>query len=478
MRKVLLISCLLLITTKLFAQQFSQYNTGTLYDSFENPSQRSFIPDSSRQYASNFLFPNIDASFYLTGDAQQTLKTRLIDYHYQNSALQIGNGNKFNYVNVNANAYTVMFKIFTSLNGDAELGFFSQTKLEGSGAFTDESIALLNGSDGFKDGTYNNILNSNYHDQVYNVYGTSYREQITKQFAFGIKFGYVSGISTQNVKIDQSSVFFDKTADTAALTLQGTNRKTASVNFNPLRNPGLDVSIGTTYKTQDAFIIQANVKDLGFIHWNTGAETFDFDNEQSIYDLTSPAREDNVFTVYKHIIVQGKTVQSFTTPLDGRGELSASKLFWVDDDYTVKYSPTLIASKELFYNGFTAALVNPVQYRNYTVSVTTSYNDMRLFDFGGQFMIKSPNAEFFIGSDRIFQSGRMFVASVLKNQNQVNEMGSFTGSSLFIGFSLKFGQVIEHPMNASTIPMGDQKGFLGRLWDKVFNPNAGQIRNN
>jgi hypothetical protein len=31
--------------------------------------------------------------------------------------------------------------------------------------------------------------------------------------------------------------------------------------------------------------------------------------------------------------------------------------------------------------------------------------------------------------------------------------------------------VIEHPMNASHIPMGEEKGFLGRLWDKLFKPS-------
>jgi hypothetical protein len=36
-----------------------------------------------------------------------------------------------------------------------------------------------------------------------------------------------------------------------------------------------------------------------------------------------------------------------------------------------------------------------------------------------------------------------------------------------MGFSLKFGPVVEHPMNASSIPTGE-KGFLGRLWGRWF----------
>jgi hypothetical protein len=477
MKRFLFIFCILLFTSRLFAQQFSQYNTGTLYDSFENPSQRSFIPDSSRQFASNFFFPNIDANGYFTGNAQQTLKDRLFSQYYNNKSLVIENGPKYNHAYGNANVYLFMFKIFGSLNGNTELGFSAQTKFEGRGVVTDQSVALLNGSFSFKDGNYMDLFNSNYRYQLYNIYGITYREQITKKLAFGIKLGYVSGMNEENVNINNSNVFFDKKADTAELKLAGTNQKTSSFSVNPFHNPGLSVTIGTAYKTRDAFLIQANIKDFGFIHWSTGAETFYIDNSATIFDLTSPQRENNVVSTYKHVIEQGKKVHAFNTPLNGVGELSVNKQFWLDGDYKVKYSPTLIASKELFYSGFTATLINPVQYKNYTVTATASYNDLRLLYFGGQFMVKSANAEFFIGSDRLAQSGRIFL-STLGSRKEINQSGSFSGTSLFLGFSLKFGHIIEHPMNASTIPMGDEKGFLGRMWDKVFNPNAGLLKNN
>src|ERR1700760_2527827 len=102
MKRILLVFCVLLAAEKGFSQQFSQYNTGTLYDSFENPSQKSFITDSSRRYASNFFVPNFNANFFLTGDAQSTLVSRAFGGKYDNSALQIGAG-KYNYANVSAN---------------------------------------------------------------------------------------------------------------------------------------------------------------------------------------------------------------------------------------------------------------------------------------------------------------------------------------------------------------------------------------
>jgi hypothetical protein len=135
-------------------------------------------------------------------------------------------------------------------------------------------------------------------------------------------------------------------------------------------------------------------------------------------------------------------------------------------------------SKELAYNGFTGGLVNPVYYKDYSLSVITSYNDMKLFDFGLQFMYKTENAEFFIASDRFPQS-ISFLEANLKSQSAINSTGAFSGGDLMIGFTLKFGDVIEHPMNANNIPMGDDnKGFLGRIYQSIFHPHAGTIQNN
>jgi hypothetical protein len=471
MRKILLVFCLILFTSKLFAQSYAQYNTGTLYDSFENPSQKSFTPDTSRYYAFNFLVPNFNLNFSLTGDAQQTLKNRYINNNYTNSALDIGPGTKYNNVIANANVYSIMFKVFGSFDGNTELGFFTDTKLDGRGAFTDESIALLNGSTNFPANSYTNIFNSRYSYQMYNEFGFTYREQVTKQLAFGFRIASVSGMSAENINIQHSSITFDKAADTAALRLQGTDRK-AGFSKLPFSNPGLDVSIGTTYRTHDAWIIQFNLKNLGFIHWNKDAETYDFNSETGIDDLTSSQRESNVYNAASDGVTQQGTriEKAFNTPLDGTFEGSISKSFLLSDDETnLRYAPTLIASKELFYNGFTAALVSPIQYQNYSLALVTSYTNQNLFKVGSQFMIKSYNGEFFIGTNDEAQTIGLLETG-LKDKSQAMKGGSFTGTDITFGFSIKFGPVIEHPMNASTIPMGE-KGFLGKLWDKLFKPS-------
>lgn len=479
MKKTLFILFLLFSTSKIFAQSFAQYNTGTLFDSFENPAQKAFVTDSSRKFAFNLFVPNFDGNFSLTGDVQQTLKSRLFNTDYNNKALVIGAGNHFNYLLANANAYAIMFKMFSSFEGNSELGFFANSKAEARGVFTDESIALFNGEGSFANNSYDNVLNSKYQYQIYNSVGMTYREEVTKQLALGFKLGYVAGYESGRVNIDQSSLSFDQAAGTANIALQGESERTGLENTKPFKNPGVTFSMGSIFKTWDGFIIQANIKDLGFIHWTRFVDKYSFNNVDEITDLVSSEREKAVYNAYDDIISTGKTQDTtYNTPLDGRAELSVSKMLWANDDMSLKYTPTLIASKELFYTGFIAALVNPITYNNkYTLTFTGSYTDTKLFNLGVQFMVKSPNAEFFIGSDRLTNSMNLLSAAG-KNQAAINAIPAFTGGDITLGFSIKFGDVIEHPMNASVIPMDPDKGLLGRLWDKIFRPNGDQIRNN
>ena len=147
MRIFLSVFCLL-FTFQAFGQQYSQYNTGTLYESFENPAVQSFIPDTSRRIAFNLFIPNVTGNFYLTGNAQSPLKSRAFNGRYNDSYLRIGE-NAFNRVNANANVYLVMLRVFRSLNGNADMGFSVQTRMESRGLISDESIGIFNGAKTF-----------------------------------------------------------------------------------------------------------------------------------------------------------------------------------------------------------------------------------------------------------------------------------------------------------------------------------------
>jgi hypothetical protein len=480
MNKILIFFCLIFLSISASAQQFSQYNTGTLFDSFENPSQRSFIPDSSRQLAFNFLIPNFDVNTYLTGNMQPGIKSRLFskNAYYNTDKLKIGQ-NKYNHFNANINAYSIMFKVFTSLNGDVEMGFSAQTKVESRGLFSDESLALLNGASDFPKNEYSNIFNDSYSYQAYHQIGFSYRERINNKIALGFKISGLLGIQYQKINITESQINFDRTDPsnpTAVLALKGRyydsyipGQMTSHDYLPTFRNPGAAISLGASYKTDDHITVQANVKDLGFIHWSKRSSIYNFDNSEPLNDLASAHREDTIYNRTHKLLKNNGVVQSFTTPINGRAELSATKSYWLGDNNTLKYSPTLIASKELFFTGFTGALVNHFQLGLCTATLTTSYDDMKFFNVGAQFMVKSPNVEFFIGTDRLINTGRLVLAS-LQNATQISHEGNYTGGDLYLGFTLKFGHVIEHPMNASTIPMGE-KGFLGRLFGRLFKTN-------
>lgn len=474
MKKYLFFLFLLFFTVKIFAQQFSQYNTGTLYDSFENPAQKGFITDSSKMFASNFLVPNIDANFFLSGNSQTTLKSRAFLNKYNNAALLINQG-KNNQINANVNAYWIMFKMFASFNGDQEMGISAQTKIETRGLYSDESIALFNGTQSFNNGSYDNVFHDNFLYQAYNQISFTYKEKFNKQFSFGMKLGLLLGVHYQKLNITNSSVVFDKVLDAANLALAGTYQESyvpgntsQTRDFLPtFRNPGASITIGAMFKTEDKFTLQANIKDMGFIHWSSLSSVYNYNNSAIIRGLSTAAREDSIYRKVSSIVHNNGVVKSFNTPVNGRAELSVMKSFWLDDDKMFKYSPTLIASKELFYPGFTGALVNPIQYKKYNLTLITTYDDLKIFNLGAQFMLQTPNFEFFIGSDKIAQTGSFFYQGLSKN---VSSNGSFSGSDFFLGFSLKFGPIIEHPMNASSIP-GGEKGFLSRFFGRLFKTN-------
>jgi hypothetical protein len=470
MKKFLFIIFFLVLCFRVSAQRFSQYNTGTLYDGFENPAQRTFTPDSSRKFAFNLFIPNFNADVTLMGNVQAALKQRAFLRTYDDSKLTIGKGN-INRANINFGGYSVMAKLYTSLNGDQEIGVFAQSKFEARGVFTDESIQMFADNTGFKNQDYDNIFNNRYNYQAYHQFGVTYRENVNDQFALGIKLSGLLGIIYNKVNVNESHITFDRANDLAYLSMHGNyyasfepGKFTSHDILPTFKNPGAAISLGATYLTDEKIKLQWNLKDLGFIHWNKKSVVGEFNNTAVINGLSERGTEDSIYNATEALVQQNGVRKSFTTPTDARFEFSAAKTYWVDG-ISSKYTPTLILSKELFYTGFTAAMVNHVQYNNFVATATFSYDDMKQFNLGGQLMIKSPNAEFFIGCDRLPQTAVLASNAISKPSSYSNS--AFSGANFFMGFSLKIGQVIEHRENASTIPMGE-RGFLARLWGRLF----------
>ncbi|MFD0794168.1 DUF5723 family protein [Mucilaginibacter litoreus] len=479
MKYFLLVVCFLSLSIKTFSQQFSQYNTGTLYDSFENPAQTTFVPDTSRYIAFNFFIPNFGSNFYLTGNGQVPLKSRAFTGRYVTDNLVIGQ-NKFSRAKVDANAYLGMLRIFKSLDGNQEIGFSIQTRAEGKGLFTDETLLLLNGTSAFDtDQPYAEVLNSNYRYQAYHQLSFAYREKFSKNFALGFKLSALLGIQYQRLRIDHSYLTFNSADNSADLALQGdyrisyTSGKFSKHDLLPsFRNPGASISIGTLIRTRDNFNIQANIKDLGFIHWSGKSTISQFNTAATVPNINGTRLEDRLYATAYDIVRSADKKSGFVSPTNAKAELSANKSYWLNDDKTFKYSPTLIVQKELFYADYTAALSNPFQYKNFTGTVVAAYNNYKIFSTGLQLMLKSPNAEFFIGSDRVIQTGSV-IGAARKSDGQIYKNASYTGADFFMGFSLKFGYVIEHPMNTSRIPLGEKPGLIKRMWNSITGKDNG-----
>ncbi|GAA4085906.1 hypothetical protein GCM10022392_03520 [Mucilaginibacter panaciglaebae] len=450
-----------------------------MYDSFENPSQRAFIPDTSKQIAFNFFIPNLNANFFVAGNGQQALKTRAFHSYYNTANLVTGQG-AYNHLNANFNDYTIMLKVFTSENGDQEMGLALNTRFEGRAIATDETISFFNGFTKFPQDVYANVFNSNYKSQVYHQLSFTYREQIDKRTAIGFKLSALAGIDYHQLNITQSSATFNKTADQARLALQGSYRANSNKdesNFDQIFpifiNPGASVSFGLTYFDESGFKWQGNIKNLGFIHWGSKSNTNTFNGSALINNFSSADRESIIEHSIDSLTQGGQRKHGFITPTNGLLELSINRTYWLDDEGHIKFTPTLIGSKELFYNGFTAALVAPIQLGKHNLALTSSYNELKLFNLGFQYMKKSDDAEFFIGSERLFATGS-FLNAAFKSGSQgtmsqaKTPPTAFTGMDFYIGASLKFGPLIERKMNSSGIAPAGDKGFFGKLWDGLF----------
>jgi hypothetical protein len=471
MNKILITVMLSMVSLSGFAQRFAQYNTGTLFDSFENPSQGAFIPDSSRRFAFN-LIPNFNVNTYLVGNSQYPLKSRLFSGNYNTEAITIGQGNYSN-VLAHVNVYVGMFKMFTSLSGKQEVGVSYQIKANGRGHVTDETLALFNGVQPFVQPNYYDLFNGNAFYESYNQFSTTYREKVTRNFSVGIKLSLLSGIAYNRAKIVNSSLTnINRAAGTADFALNGIFQSTYRLgNFQKrdllptFKSPGASVSLGTTYIAPGGIILQGNIKDLGFIHWSDDAVTYRFNRTARLRDLNSGLRERRVNDALTSILESTPTNEAFTKPIVGRAEISAAKKFQFG---MVTYMPTAIISRQVYGLGTAAALVNNIQFAGFGTTVSGIWNEDKLFDLGLQVMYKTPNVEFFVGSEQLTRSFNLLSASN-DNIDAINKTMSHSGGNIYLGFSFKFGKLIERWKGESYYQNGAEQGPLGRAWQKAFN---------
>ncbi|MGI4727517.1 MAG: DUF5723 family protein [Janthinobacterium lividum] len=464
--KFLLALFLLFIVFNANSQQLAQYNTGTLFDSFENPAQRAFIPDSSRQFAFNFFVPNTSANAVFNGNGRQSLLSLINHGTYNSSTLTNGFGSQ-NTFNVNTNTYWFMLKIYTRLNSDQEWGISAQTQADSHGNFTDETLLLLDSYKNFDNGNSNsNIFNGRFNGEAYHQFSLTFRQKVSPEIAFGVKLSGLLGVYYNQFNINKSGFYVDKNSNEASLFLQG-NYTTSNLHqfakkdLLGLKNPGAAVTFGMEAQLDNGILVQGNIKDLGFIRWHN-TSIIDFDGTETINRISRTRNNsDRILTEVDSLVAQNASSHAVYKAINSRADVSISKKYNLGlEDFYV--TPTLLVSKNLFYNGLNSAFINHFNYKSLWFTALASYNNLGDWNAGAQLMIKSPNAEFFIGTDQLFRSTKFF--------DETN-VAYRSGVSAFIGFSAKFGHLIEHPAAASYIPMGNERGFFNRLWLGIFKHN-------
>ncbi len=466
MRTIALVYIMLAVfNNQLKAQQFALYHTGTLYDSFENPSQKAFQTDSSRQYAFNFFIPATGINYKVNGPGITTIKKALYTGKYDTRDLAL-NEEKLNKSAVNENTYILMFRIFNTVKYHRELGFSWQIKTDAYGETTNRTLVVFQDyrrvvDEQLNNEKYTNNLFKTYtYGQSYHQFGFTYRENYNKRLSYGFKLSYLSGIAYSKMRINSSDIATDPLTGDSTLYLDGDFR--TSVYYDDLhrkmlvpgfKNPGVALGIGADYKFKQGWYFMANIKDLGFIKW--GKDSYMYSDRN--FSIKASTVSDSLWKQIKRDLKQ----KSYIMPVNGKAEVLLNKDLG-------NYQPNLILSKNIFYQGGDVAMINTYRYKSLNLSLSTAYDLNGFFALGTQIMLKSPNAEFFIGSDQLFKS--MDTGKSFANSDETIGSG-YSGASFYFGFALKFGRIMSRQENENYIPginfkTNDKPGFFQRILGK------------
>lgn len=467
MKKLTLTLALVIFVSVVYSQQFSLYNSRTLYDAFENPSQKAFQADSSRKYAFNFFIPTVSFNGRFTGPAEGNFNRLIYNQVVDGREITLGQS-EMNTVSAHTNSYILMLRIFSNVNYNREIGFSWQMRNEGKASVSNETLAIFDNYALFTEDQYNDIFNNDGYNQSYNQYSFNYREDYNKRLSLGVKLSLLSGITYNKLDIDQSQLSIRRDLNEFDVLLRGnfqSNVVDADLNsgiINPtFRDPGLSVSLGGSYKFRGGWFLLGNVKDIGFIKWNKASYNYELNDLIKIDNAQYPDADERLRDGIDRVLTQRKGTGQFNSMINGKAEALLNKDFG-------KYKPNFILSKNLFYEGGHAALVNNYHLNDLVVfTATADYNMDKYVQVGGQFMLRSPNIEFFLGSDNLIKTYQASLSTL--SQNADYSKGS-SAASVYMGFAMKFGRTMEHQSNSNFIPgmnsNHDRQGIFRRLFGK------------
>jgi hypothetical protein len=465
-RKCLITCFLLLSLNHLKAQQYGLFNTKTLFDGFENPAQKTFVLDSSRQFASNFFLPYFGVHAAVKGN-ENVLRTLLKEGIYTTADVPLNTG-RVNNLFQHTNIYILNFKLFKSYKYHKEIGLSWQLRTDTQVDYTNETLAIFDNYLRFYDENnknFNNAFNDKGYLQSYHQFSLSYRENYNKRLAFGVKLSLLSGITYNKINISNSYLRLESGTGPMIVGLKGnyiTNfqggKELGKSALPFFKNPGAAISLGTSYTAKSGVFIMANVKDLGLIRWAKSSYINSFNNlsDPLVLDSLDERPSGEIETAITGILTKDSKNSAFYAATNAKADFMISKTYGF-------YTPGLILSKNIFQKGGEIAMVNRFYNRNFSVNIVPAYNLYNFVQVGMQGMYQTPNFEVFLGSDNVFKTTGLLLG---KNNSGSGTSRSYNSAAIYLGASIKFGYVVEHPQNSSYMPgVGDEEqSFFKRMF--------------
>jgi hypothetical protein len=443
------------------AQHSSLIHSGTLYDSFENPVQAAFTKEKSNKYAINLLLPSFGANLKFKGDAETQLKNLI--YGNEIEGTGIAGVNNFNHINASLNMYLIMFKIYHTADYNREIGFSLQLRNEGDFEISNSALVIPTSYKSFSRGIYSDFYNNKFDNQSFYQLGISYRENYNQRWAFGGKLSFLSGITYTKTNISSSTLDLRENDYYASFTgtqvsSYGTDTFGVKTFIPGIKNPGAAISLGSSFTSKKGLYVTAHLKDLGFIRWNKSTPTYQFNDELSVRNLNDTVYKGRFRLAYDSLLNRNASTGKHTTYLRSKFEMAVSKKFG-------NYKPVAVANYEMFDNNYQFSLLNNYRYRALNFGLNAFYESQSGFNFGGLFMIKSPNTEFYFGTEKLMPTYYIAKGYLSKDPNIGK---SPTYLNVFFGLTLKFGRKVQSMGQADWVDgLNDEEtGFIYRMGKK------------
>jgi len=463
MKKWRCLIILFLIPFCVKSQQISLTHSNTQYDAFENPVQTGFVKEQSRKYAIT-LFPSIDGFIYFKGASETALKkllfTRIIP---SNGYGEIGLGNT-NQVDLKSNVYLFNYRIYKTVNYSRELGFSLQFRNDGQAFVTNETLSAFNSINQFNKTKYVDIFNTKAFNQSFYQLSATYRENYNDKWGFGVKISLLNGATYSKININSSSlqVSNDNSVDASFIGNYTSSFGTDSFSYKKLlpnlKNMGAALSGGVSYTHPKGLYVTFNIRDLGFIRWSKNALRYDFDGNVRIDNVNNPNASNQFSAKFGDVLNNTVSNKRFTTTIDTKIILAASKNYGF-------YTPVFVFSKSAFRNDGQIGLLNNFRKNAFNLGLNPIYDFQTKLNLGTQLLVKSPNAEFFLGSEQLFPTYYLAKGYIQNNENIGRAQPR---ANIYMGLTMKFGNKMQNIGNADEIPgLNDKEtGYVVRLSNK------------